>query len=446
MNSRNYILFVGFQAVLGILVYLMPFLSKVYAALILVVGFLWVVRNNNKGNEILYVCAYLVGVEVFLRMTKGNPGYEFIKYAVMFFSILGMYLSGFSKNAVAYWVFLILLVPGIIVGMIVLGYETDIRKAIMFNITGPLSLALLSVYCYRKEITLKQLNDILLFVGLPVVSLVVYLTLYTPNLRDMITGTSSNFETSGGFGPNQVATILGLGMFVFFTRVMYFSKNTLVFWVNIAITLLILFRGLVTFSRGGMITGIIMIAFMIIISFLRVNTNARFKISRLLVLIGFALVCTWVYTEVVTGGLISKRYANQDALGREKESMLTGRETLILTELNLFWENPFWGGGVGVGKEYRIETTGVVAASHNEITRMLGEHGFFGILAILVLIFTPLILYLDNKENVFVFAFLIFWFLTLNHAAMRTAAPSFIYALSLLKVTLYDNKNIIHRK
>lgn len=446
MNSRNYILFVSFQVVLGILVYLTPFLSKVYAALILVVGFLWVVRNNNKGNEILYVCAYLVGVEVFLRMTKGNPGYEFIKYAVMFFSVLGMYLSGFSKNAVAYWVFLILLVPGIIVGMIVLGYETDIRKAIMFNISGPLSLALLSVYCYRKNITLKQLNDILLFVGLPVVSLVVYLTLYTPNLRDMITGTSSNFETSGGFGPNQVATILGLGMFVFFTRIMYFSKNTLVFWVNIAITLLILFRGLVTFSRGGMITGIIMIAFMIIISFLRVNTNAKFKISRLMVLIGFALVCTWVYTEVATGGLISKRYANQDALGREKESMLTGREALILTELNLFWENPFWGGGVGVGKEYRIETTGIVAASHNEISRMLGEHGFFGILAILLLIFTPLILYLDNKENVFVIAFLIFWFLTLNHAAMRTATPSFIYALSLLKVTLYDNKNTIYRK
>jgi hypothetical protein len=36
-----------------------------------------------------------------------------------------------------------------------------------------------------------------------------------PNVRDVI-GTQSNFETSGGFGPNQVATFLGLGMFVFF--------------------------------------------------------------------------------------------------------------------------------------------------------------------------------------------------------------------------------------
>jgi hypothetical protein len=32
------------------------------------------------------------------------------------------------------------------------------------------------------------------------------------------------------------------------------------------------------------------------------------------------------------------------------------------------------------------------------------------------------------------FPFLLFWFLTINHAAMRIAAPAFIYALSLLKV------------
>jgi hypothetical protein len=36
----------------------------------------------------------------------------------------------------------------------------------------------------------------------------IYLILYTPSVRDVITGTSSNYETSGGFGPNQVATIL----------------------------------------------------------------------------------------------------------------------------------------------------------------------------------------------------------------------------------------------
>jgi hypothetical protein len=31
---------------------------------------------------------------------------------------------------------------------------------------------------------------------------------------------------------------------------------------------------------------------------------------------------------------------------------------------------------------------------------------------------------------------LAFWFLTFNHAAMRTAAPAFVYSLSLLNVFL----------
>jgi len=65
----------------------------------------------------------------------------------------------------------------------------------------------------------------MLLIGLPIVTTMVYLTLYTPNLREVLTGTSSNFKTSGGFGPNQVSTILGLGMFIFVSRLIYFSSS-----------------------------------------------------------------------------------------------------------------------------------------------------------------------------------------------------------------------------
>jgi O-antigen ligase len=113
----------------------------------------------------------------------------------------------------------------------------------------------------------------------------------------------------------------------------------------------------------------------------------------------------------------------------------------------MFLDNPIFGVGVGKNKEYRLETTGVDAASHNEITRMLAEHGSFGLFALLILFFTPMIVYLNNKQNIFVLAFLIFWLLTINHAAMRLAAPAFIYALSLLKVSLTDeNKTALSRE
>jgi hypothetical protein len=48
-----------------------------------------------------------------------------------------------------------------------------------------------------------------------ILSCAVYLTLYTPNVRDVITGTQSNFETWRVWSQSG-SYFLGLGMFVFF--------------------------------------------------------------------------------------------------------------------------------------------------------------------------------------------------------------------------------------
>jgi hypothetical protein len=102
----------------------------------------------------------------------------------------------------------------------------------------------------------------------------------------------------------------------------------------------------------------------------------------------------------------------------------------------MFLNNPIFGVGVGKGVEVREMETGILAVSHDEITRMLAEHGSLGLMGLLILFFTPLALYLDNKFNLFLFCFVVFWFLTINHAAMRTAIPAFVYSLSLLNVQL----------
>ena len=107
-----------------------------------------------------------------------------------------------------------------------------------------------------------------------------------------------------------------------------------------------------------------------------------------------------------------------------------------------FLDNPIFGIGVGKNKEYRLETTGIDAASHNEITRMLAEHGMFGLFGLIILLITPMVLYLNNQQNIFVFSFVVFWILTINHAAMRLAAPAFVYALSLLKVQFEDETTV----
>ena len=440
MNSETsqYLKFVIIHLLIGLAIFLVPPISKVYAIAIILVGFRYVILRKNANNEALYVAAYIVGAEVFLRMTQGNFFEQYAKYGVIGVLIIGMMYRGFSRNSILYWIFGLLLMPGVILSFFTLNFETDIRKAITFNIIGPITLTVSAIYCYQRKISFEQIKKIIDMLAYPLMATLVYMYLYTPSVKDVVTNTESNFETSGGFGPNQVSTILGLGIFVFFVKIVLSSKTSLIRNINILFFVIITFRGIVTFSRGGVITGFVMIIIVVVLLLLYTRSYVKSKIVMLVVFGVIALAGIWAYSSIQTGGLIDKRYANQDARGREKASKLTGRERLIESEFNMFLDNPVFGIGVGKNKEYRLETTGVDAASHNEITRMLAEHGMFGLFGLIILLVTPMVLYLNNKQNIFVFSFVVFWILTINHAAMRLAAPAFIYSLSLLKVQFVD--------
>ena len=440
MNSETsqYLKFVVIHLFVGLAIFLVPPISKVYAITIILVGFRYVILRKNANNEALYVAAYIVGAEVFLRLTQGNIFEQYAKYGVMGILIIGMFFRGFSKNAIMYWIFGLLLLPGVIYGFFTLNFETDIRKAITFNIIGPITLTVSAIYCYQRIVTFQQIKNIIDMLAYPLMATLVYMYLYTPDIKAVVTNTQSNFETSGGFGPNQVSTILGLGIFLFFIKVILNSKTIGIRNINIFFFLFITFRGIVTFSRGGVITGFVMIIIVVILLLVFTRSQGKSKVVSLVVFGLIALSGVWAYSSIQTSGLIDKRYANKDAKGRVKESKLTGREKLIESEFNMFLDNPIFGIGVGKNKEYREETTGIEAASHNEITRMLAEHGMFGLFGLIILLVTPMVLYLNNKQNIFVFSFVVFWILTINHAAMRLAAPAFIYSLSLLKVQFVD--------
>jgi hypothetical protein len=440
-----YLNLILFHVAIGFIVYLFPYFAKIYGYTIFILGAYIVIKKQNKNNEALIVAAYVVGSEVFLRMTGGNPLYEISKYGVMLFVFIGMYFSGFSKGAAPYWIFLLLLVPSVVLTTFVLNFDTNIKNSIAFNISGPVCLGVASLYTFRRKIPLVQMNSVLLSMGLPIVTCMSYLTFYTPNIRDVITSTQSNGATSGGFGPNQVATFLGLGMFIFFSRTILESRTKFTLILNLIIAINMSYRGMVTFSRGGMITGFLMIVLLLLFLYFKSNYTGRVKLNYVVVFIATAMMVTWTYTSFQTGGLIDKRYANQDAQGRTKESKFTGREDVALNEINSFLNNPIFGVGVGKGVEIRLEETGNGTLSHDEITRMLAEHGSLGIIGLLILFFTPLFLYLENKFNMFLLCFLAFWFLTINHAAMRTAAPAFVYSLSLLNVYFETPKKKVNR-
>ena len=439
-----YLYLVALHAFLGFVFFLFPFFSKVYGIAILVFGIYFIIQSKNKQNEALLMAAYAVSAEIMLRMTGGTFVNEYGKYLVMLFLFLGMLFTGFSRNALVYWLFLFFLVPSVVLSTVTLDITTDVKKAIVFNISGPVCLGISAIYCYKRELTFQRLLGIITAFSLPLLCLVTYLYFYAPNIQDVVTGTQSNFETSGGFGPNQVSTILGLGIFIFFVQLMLNSSNGLLQIINGALVLVFTFRGLVTFSRGGIYTGVAMVLLLLAILYFQANFQTKPKIAGIILLSFLAALAVWSYSSIKTNGLLDKRYANQDAAGREKKSQLSGREILIESELKMFYENPILGVGVGKNKELRKSQTGIDLATHNEMTRMLAEHGTLGIVGLLILVITPLYLFLVDRQNILALSFFVFWLLTINHAAMRLSAPAFIYALSLLKV--YREAPAIHRK
>lgn len=434
--DKTYLYLILIHVLIGALLYYVPLVPKIYGYSIIFGGAFYIINSQNTNNEVLYATAYMVGSEIVLRMTDGNPVYEFSKFGVMIFVGLGIYFKGASKYAVPYWVFLLLLIPATIYTTTELNYTISLRKEISFNISGPVCLAICSIYNYGRKISSEQLNNIFLCIGMPIISCLMYLTLFTPSLKEVIVDTNSNAMTSGGFGPNQVSTMLGLGMFIFVARLMFNSKTKVAFFLNLVIALYMTYRGLITFSRGGMITGFVMIATLIVVSFFFISSANKIRMILMIGFVSLIFTLAWNYSSMQTNGMIDKRYANKDAAGREKEDKLSGRGELAEDEFETFMQHPIIGVGVGRSMEQRFERTGEVIASHSEITRMISEHGSFGILGLMILFLTPLVLYLDNKYNVFLLSCLFFWLLTINHAAMRLAAPAFMYSLSLVKVMI----------
>lgn len=432
---------------IGVGIYYIPLFSKLYFT-IACLYFIWKILVSPTASKTIWVlfgASYITAAEALFRMTGGGLFYEFSKYYVILLVVIGMFLTGVSRKSYPYFLYFILLVPSILVASSTLGYDLNFRKSVTFVLSGPVCLGVSAFYCYDKKITQEQLLQILVCMTCPVLTMMVYLFLYNPSVKEVLNGTGSNFAASGGFGPNQVATLLGLGMVTLTVRFFLKSPSLFLKVFNLLLLVLVSFRALVTFSRGGVITAILMIIAFLVILFGVSKFKRRQQILMSMLLLGFGVVTTWVITANQTNGLIENRYSNEDAAGKEKGDVSTGRIGLFEREFQGFLNHPFLGVGASGMKQVRLEEEGQIIASHNEVSRLFSEHGIFGIIILLLLIFKPLIYRSHNKGNLLFYSFLIFWFATINHSAMRIAAPGFIYGLSLLNIT-HEKKRFIPRK
>jgi O-antigen ligase len=415
---------------LGLLL-LSGFFTKIYSLLIFGLGVLFIIKSKNKHNEAVYWSAYIIGAEVVFRMSGGMVFYELPKYSVLLFLALGLFVEAKKHHiSISYLIYILLLLVGI--AFVDIPFNEPIRNAIAFNLSGPILLGISAIYFYKRKFQLTEILNVSFFMLLPIISMIALLYLKTPDLQEIQFSSGSNFEASGGYGPNQVATILGIGVFIVVVHLFFSRRIFQLFFIDIILFSYLIFRGLITLSRGGMVTALFAIAAFTFFFILARNDKLKIivKYSGLVVLFGVVL---FVYTSNVTGGMLENRYTNKNSIGVKKQDVSTGRLELFKAEIGAFLENPFFGIGVGGVKYYRAEQLNKMAATHNEMSRLIGEHGLMGVLALLILLITPTVHILKQSflARAFLSAFLIFWFLTINHSAMRIAFPAFIYGLSV---------------
>jgi O-Antigen ligase len=426
---------------IGLIGFLFPPIIYIYPVVVLIYGLKLVYQSKNTNNEALLIAAYFVGMECFLRMSKCLFFYETGKWGVLFFMILGLAYKKYNSNAIIYVFVLFLFLPGLAIAFPRFEEGFDVFNQITFNLLGPVSLIFTALHCYELKINFSDLKKILFSTIYPLFSMLVYIILYTPKTGAFFT-TEANSATSGGYGPNQVATILGLGALILFSLFLFFSKNRFQKIFFLGFSMFFLYRSLLTFSRGGTYTGLACILILLLYAYTKIGVVGKFKIKMVFIFLVIFGISIFSYSIYQTDGLILNRVSGKTAAGIEKEDKFSGRKEIAESEIQIFMKYPIFGSGIGTNTLAKEEISASNITSHNEITRLISEQGLFGILIFLFLFFTPILYLMYNKEQLFVLPFFFFWFLTINHSAMRIAAPAFIYGLSLLKINFNEKPTL----
>lgn len=393
-----------------------------------------IIRLKNDNHRALYWAGFFVSLEVACRMTGGFVFWEFGKYANILLIVIGLLYNRKLSIPIAYFIYILLLLIGIAFTNIPSG--ESIRSAIAFNLSGPIQLGVVAIYCYQEKLSKQILLDVLFYSLIGLLPILTILFFRTPSLEEIVFGSNSNFQTSGGFGPNQVSTMLGYGIFIIVILIVEKYKITGNRILDYILLAYFVYRALLTFSRGGVLTSIIAIILFLLV-YLVTNRNFGINLFRYGVLGLVFIGGLYLYTSDITGGMLDNRYTNKNARGIEKEDITAGRADIFETQLENWLINPFFGIGVGSGKYKRLnEEEGITAAAHNEVSRLLEEHGLIGLICLFILLFTAFrsIMYQPFFNWGILFAFLALWFLTISHSAMRIAFPGFMYGLSLIQI------------
>ncbi|HKQ80511.1 MAG TPA: O-antigen ligase family protein [Blastocatellia bacterium] len=416
---------------LALLMIQSPVIATAHALLVLSLGVWWAAISTNLAR-VAYVGAYLTGAEILWRMTGARVFWEYGKYAMIVVFALALIRAGRLKGPILAFLYFFLLLPSLVVPMASVG-SAAMRNQVSFYLSGPLALMVSAWFFWRLRLTTSELHSLFRSLIAPVLGVAAISLGWIVNATTLTFSNNSNFVTSGGFGPNQVSAALGLGALMAFLWAMTGSISRGGRTILFALALFLLTQSALTFSRGGLymaIGGAIPATFFFIRD-RRLRLQLVSGIAALFLIFNFVLL---PQLDEFTKGALSKRLTN---------TKLTGRDKLALADLKAFEENPLFGVGPGQAVTY-YQKYSSAASAHTEFSRLLAEHGVFGLLALLTLLGMAVLNFRQAKSppgKALVVSMVAWSFIFMTAAAMRLVAPSFCFGLTAASLSPDDESH-----
>ncbi|HVG35705.1 MAG TPA: O-antigen ligase family protein [Pyrinomonadaceae bacterium] len=412
--------FVALHVPLALLMRQFSPLATAHAFAVLAAG-LGLAVLGRRPMQVGYVGAYIVGAEVLWRMSDAAVFWEFGKYAIIVIFVVALLRAPRLRLPGLPFVYFALLLPAVALTFTQLSLK-DAQQQISFNLSGPLALFVAAWFFSHIKLDGAQLGKIFVALIAPLTGIAcvtLYGTLTAANLR--FAG-EANDVTSGGFGPNQVSAMLGLGALVAFWFLLNEKVQLQQRFLMFGLLLFFSVQSAMTFSRGGLYNagGACLLAAL----YLARDVRARLRllmIVALTVALGYYLIVPGL--DAFTGGTLLERF---------QDTSLTGRDLLIRADLQIWMEHPLLGVGPGVSAIMH-EAFFREAAAHTEYTRLLAEHGALGLAAMLVLAAMLLgnLRRARTRRGKALVVLLAGWsLLFMSNVAMRMVAPSFLIGLT----------------
>ena len=425
-----------FHVLLGLLATISKFviIGFVYYAVLQFISALRKSKNRYQTDQLfIKMLLYLSSFEIISRIVSTPPWipYEFGKYFTIV-SLTFYALSRGVKNRSAFWPVLLIILSLIIS---IIFSDQILFSDISFNFLGLLSVALF-LFVFSKNVVIS-VDEVINSIIHPIVIVWIYCLIRTPSFDELVLSADGASElTTGGFGTNQVATALGLGVFLMFVKYYTNSYYSGKKWIDLLILSGMSLQGLLSFSRGGMMgAGIAIIIFIIVYS----NSAELSKKVNKSFTLGLILIGSFFLVDSLTDGQLIDRYAGRTSGVRagSKEvnlnTLTTGRYDIMQGDIDLFLTSPITGVGIGNSPKLRENGSGYIA--HTEISRLLAEQGLFGGIFFLSWLLIP-ISNLKNQTSAFGKAFVLsvlaLAVFTTFHAAMRTFITPVLTGLAVL--------------